>query len=281
MTSKVPDFIFAGPNKSASTWTYNALAEHPDICMAKKDPVNFFDVEYYRGYTWYLSQFDQCDDEAVTGDESPGYIKSPHAPERIAENVPDTKIIFSLRNPIDRAFSQWWHGYTRWHTSSFRRAVSDHERFDYCVVPGFYDRHLRRWERFFSDEQMLYLFYDDFVADNDAFISEIYEFIGVDSSFSPSIVGGKVNTAMVEPPSIMKRTEQVAVNTANRIVPRTIIDAVLNPIYRYYSETVKRNIGSRDKYDQGMHPDVRRRLEQIYAEDVRNLEERTGRDLSN
>jgi len=283
MDEALPDFIFAGPNKSASTWVYSALSAHPDICMAKDDPVSFFDVQYYEGMDWYQAQFDHRTDERVLGDESPGYIKSHYAPERIAEAIPDAKVIFCFRNPVDRAFSQWWHGRTRWHHSPFEFGIRDHERFDYWVVPGFYDKHLQRWERHFSPDQLLFTFFDDFVDDNASFISEIYDFVGVDASFQPPVVGEQVNEAATLAPDVMKAVPRQIRRVLRRTVPDMVIEKYLNPVYfrlRPGYRWLENLAGNRSRYEEGMDSEVRRSLEQIYEPDVRRLQKRTGKDLN-
>lgn len=283
MNGAWPTFVVAGPNKSASTWIYAALSEHPDVCMASDDPVSYFDVQHYRGPEWYRSQFEHWNGESAVGDESPGYIKSLHAPERISEHNPDAKIVFCFRNPMERAYSQWWHGRTRWHQSSFRAGILDHERFDYWVAPGFYARHLRRWDRYFSPEQLYLGFFDDFVEDNEAFIRDIYEFIGVDPDFRPSVIGEKLNVARTNVPDGVQRVTGTVTRWVGSVAPRALKDRVLRPLYRmvarasYWTWSMA---GSRREYRVGMEEDVRRALEAMYAEDVRSLQRRTGRDLS-
>lgn len=283
MNGAWPTFVVAGPNKSASTWIYAALSEHPDVCMARDDPVSYFDVQHYRGRKWYRSQFEHWSGESAIGDESPGYIKSLHAPKRIAEHNPDTKIVFCLRNPVDRAYSQWWHGRTRWHHSNFRAGILDHERFDYWVAPGFYASHLQRWDRHFPPEQLFLAFFDDFVEDNGRFIRGIYDFIGVDPNFRPSVIGQKLNVARTSVPDGVQRMTGSVTRLVGSFVPRTLKDRVLRPVYRWVTRVSYRIwsvAASRREYRTGMDEDVRRSLEAIYAEDVRALQRRTGRDLS-
>lgn len=283
MDKKWPTFFVAGPNKSASTWMYAALLEHPDVCMARDDPVSYFDVQHYRGLDWYRSQFEHWEHESAIGDESPGYIKSPQAPMRIAEQNPDAKIVFCLRNPMDRAFSQWWHGRTRWHQSNFRAGIIDHERFDYWVLPGFYASHLCRWDEHFSPDQLLVTFFDDFVRDNGRFVRAIYEFIGVDPDFRPTVIGQSVNVAKTRIPDRLQRLTGSLTRFVGSVAPRSVKDRVLRPVYRVLANVLNglwRMVGERREYRKGMEEDVRRALEMIYADDVRALQRRTGRDLS-
>lgn len=121
----LPDFLIIGAAKSGTTTLYGALAEHPfvtpctttDPHFLKTKEVHFFDYSYYRGQDWYRSHFPlERDNEAferqhgrrfLTGEASPSYISHLWAPARICNQVAGVKLIAVLRNPIDRAYSQF------------------------------------------------------------------------------------------------------------------------------------------------------------------------------
>ena len=191
-----PDFIFAGGSRCGSTWLQNALAEHPEIAMSADNPVSFFDLKYHRGIDWYERQLPDADGERLVGESSPGYMKNPHTPERIAQTAPEVKLLFTVRNPVDRAFSEWWHersfGNLQW---DFEGALSHHPAFDVLLRPGFYARFLQRFDTHFDEQQIHIAFFEDFTADNEAFVQEIYDFLGVDNTYTPSVVGERVNEA--------------------------------------------------------------------------------------
>lgn len=291
MAAPEVNFVVAGPNKSASTWIYQALSEHPDICMSQRDPTMFFDVYYDKGRDWYDSNFDHYDGESAVGDESPGYIKSVHAPKRIASDLSDPKVVFCLRNPMERAYSQWWHGYSRnWHNTNFATGINNHEFFDYWINPGFYYMHLERWKQYLSPESMYVTLFDDFVEDNEQFIQGMYDFLDVDSSHTPSVVGEKVNEAKNAPLGPV-RTATTVVHRTNRAiqgrVPRPLVDAVLSPLYHKglarVGGAVKRRLergrGSKRSYENGIASDVRHRLEKVYVDDAQKLQEKIDRNL--
>jgi len=179
MKETLPTFIHAGAQRSGSTWLYHALKDHPDIFMPEKEPVNFFDCHYHKGISWYLKYFEGHEDEKAIGDESPGYIKNPFAPKRAAEVVPDAKIIFCLRNPVDRAYSQYWTAENAWTDTNFGKSLTRHSVNDVFITPGYYNYHLTRWEKYFDKNRIKITFFDDFVSDNESFIQDIYGFIGV------------------------------------------------------------------------------------------------------
>lgn len=285
---ELPNFIYAGPNKSGSTWTYNALREHANIFMANRDPVNYFDVHYHRGESWYRSRFEGYEDEVAIGDESPGYIKNPYAPKRINNDLDDVKIIFCLRNPINRAFSQWWHEEGLWTDTlsgdGFEWAVKHHPVNDVYITPGYYHYHLSRWEKHFSENQIKILFFDDFKNDNESHVQEIYDFIGVDDKFTPSVCGSTVNKAndVIEPMKLRKMRKNLKIRIANN-APKSLKNYILKPIHsriEHYYTTAITPLSPENEYKKGMDPDIRRQLENIYKDDVIQLQKRTGRDLS-
>jgi hypothetical protein len=283
-----PTFIFAGPNKSGSTWVHAALDEHPDVFMPERGPMNYFDINYYRGEQWYTEQYAEYTKEAAIGDESPGYIKHPYAPERIAKDVPDADIIFCFRNPIKRAFSHWWNEERKWTDTlpkgGLEYVLNDHSSCDVFITPGHYKYHLERWDDHFDEGQLKLTFFDDFVADNEAYIQDIYDFIGVDPEFVPSVVDSSINegkTKIKEPPTL-RRFRLKIVRTISATAPDQITEDVLRPLYRTFHEQYTTAIDAMQKnpYEQGLDPDIQRRLEQIYRDDIIALQDRTGRDLS-
>jgi len=191
---KLPTFLHAGAQRSASTWTYNALKDHPEVFMPEKEPMSCFDCHYHKGISWYKKHFRKQDEEKAIGDESPGYIKHPLAPKRVAETIPNTKIIFCLRNPIERAYSQWWTAENAWTSTTFERALKRHSTNDVFITPGYYNYHISQWEKYFDKDQIKIKIFDDFVKDNKAYIQDLYEFIGVNKNYIPDVLNKKIKT---------------------------------------------------------------------------------------
>lgn len=104
-----PDFIGIGVMKAATTWIFQCLVEHPDICGSSKKEIHFFDrpENYKKGLEYYKAFFNNCSHDKVKGEYTPRYIFSKDAPELIYKNFLDVKIIACLRNPVDRAASHY------------------------------------------------------------------------------------------------------------------------------------------------------------------------------
>lgn len=108
------DFVIAGAQKGGTSALDAYLREHPDICMADRKEVHFFDNERYfqkarPDYAMYHAHFPALPDRPglIRGEATPIYMYWRAAPARIQSYNPAMKLIISLRNPIERAYSQW------------------------------------------------------------------------------------------------------------------------------------------------------------------------------
>ena len=107
-----PDFIIGGAPRSGTTWLYELLDKHPEVYMAKpvKPEPKFFQVDevYKRGLEHYLrTWFSGAGAAKAAGEKSTNYLECPAAAERIRQDLPDVKLVFILREPAGRAFSNY------------------------------------------------------------------------------------------------------------------------------------------------------------------------------
>lgn len=113
----LPDFVIIGAAKAGTTSLYGWLSEHPFVAPASQKEVHYFDYNYYRGEDWYRKHFALETERArfaaehgrpfITGEASPPYISHQWAPSRLAATLPHAKLLVALRNPVDRAYSQY------------------------------------------------------------------------------------------------------------------------------------------------------------------------------
>lgn len=110
-TGSLPDFVIIGAQKSGTTSLYHVLSQHPYVRPAARKELHYFSIFFHRGLDWYRSCFPSPEQEAgrstITGESSPYYLFHPHAPRRMAEALPQTRLIVLLRNPVDRAYSHY------------------------------------------------------------------------------------------------------------------------------------------------------------------------------
>lgn len=126
---RLPDFIIAGAPRCATTWLAELAERHPDIAMARpvKPEPKFFLIDdlFARGLDHYSQTwFAGLPDVARLGEKSTNYLESPIAARRMRENIPDVKLVFMLRNPVDRAYSNFlWTRKNGLETLSFAEAL--------------------------------------------------------------------------------------------------------------------------------------------------------------
>ena len=186
------DFFFVGPSKTASTWLYQALSEHPEFSLPKAKDVYFFDQFFDKGVEWYHKQFKGCDFSKHVGDFSHDYLICFDALKRIKDYNESAKILVCIRNPYERTESgirflqRNGHGFGR-----VEELINKHTE---LVEGSLYGRNISELYKIFEKEQVLLLEYDTLKADPVAFLTQIYEFLGV-SYFSPSVLGKVVNKA--------------------------------------------------------------------------------------
>lgn len=191
---RLPDFIGLGAQRSGTSWLYACLYEHPALCLPRKE-VHFFSRERFwaRGREWYEAQFDRCPHGALAGEFSTSYLFSPKAPERIKDVCPDARLIAILRHPVERALSNFRNDImagTVQKGTSFGEALTSHPEY---VEQGRYASQLRRYVARFPRQRLRILIYEEAVADPDAHIRDLYEFLGVDPTFRPRHLHKNVN----------------------------------------------------------------------------------------
>jgi len=204
----LPDWIIIGAMRSGSSSLYHNLTEHPQVLPALRKEVQFFDENFDQGMAWYRSNFPTMramkrrhEGTVMTGEGSPAYIFHPLAPERIAEALPDVRLIAALRNPVDRTWSHYHHSVKhRGETLSFEDAIAaESERvgdeiervaagdaaicravhYHGYMIQGEYARFMERWLAVFPKEQMLVLRAEDLFETPDRYMAEVIEFIGL------------------------------------------------------------------------------------------------------
>jgi len=190
------DIFHVGPQKSATTWIYECLQEHPKVCCPPRDTVHYYDMLYARGPDWYAQAFAAAQPGQKLFDPTPSYLRSPWAARRMAGDSPDAKIIMCLRNPVERAFSHYWHekkkqiiGY------EFSDTLRNYDLFQNYMEPGFYAEHIERFLEYYPAESLLIQHFDRLQADPRGFLDELLAFCGLSVDFEPSILHRKRNAA--------------------------------------------------------------------------------------
>jgi hypothetical protein len=215
-TGTLPDFVVIGAPKCGTTFFYNLLVKHPHVEPAACKEPNYFDLLFDEGTEWYRHCFPRPrwkdGRETITGEATPSYLYHPSVPERMAEVIPQTRLIALLRNPVDRTYSAYYHRTrsgeeTRTFEDSIKAAL-DSPRYG-PLSRAIYVDYLLRWSSFFSDEQMLVLKSEDFFERPRETLKRVLDFLDLpDWEPEASELGDKRNTGGYEQkmdPAIRRR----------------------------------------------------------------------------
>jgi hypothetical protein len=210
---RLPDFIIGGAPRSGTTWLYELLDRHPRIHMARplKPEPKFFLVDrlYEKGLQYYSNTwFADAPEGLLAGEKSTDYLESASAAERIARDLPDVKLVFILREPADRAYSNYlWTRMNGLETEDFRTALRlEDEReatlpdkwkftrpFSY-FSRGLYSELLEEYLKRFRRERICMLRFEDILDRPEHIAGQLHAFLGVE--FRP---GDADNLGVINP----------------------------------------------------------------------------------
>jgi len=191
------DFALIGTQRGGTSALNFYLKKHPDIGMATRKEVHFFDNERIFlnpsvDYSLYHKYFNFSESKDVYGESTPIYLYWKPAIRRIWEYNEKLKLVIILRNPIDRAFSHWRLEVGRnSEQTDFLDAIKNesyrekeamplqHRVYSY-VDRGFYTTQIMRVLNFYKKNQLLIIKYDDFKLDQEATLNSIFQFLHVD-----------------------------------------------------------------------------------------------------
>jgi hypothetical protein len=271
----LPTFLICGAHKAGTTALHKFLDQHPDVLMSDPKETDFFGSHYDRGWEWFASHFQGYDGEDAVGEASSMTMALEEAPRRIAERLPDVKLIFLLRSPIERAYSHYYyHLYTgkAATSASFEEVVRDpNSAFRREIIRlGWYNRQIPRFDEHFRRDQMKIVLQEDLKENTASIVQDVYRFVGVDASFTPAT---ETHNATKHPTSPglyhwMRKAWQPLEAVGEAISPAAV-DAL--------RESVRNALTESDRPE--MEPDTRRHLREVYDDTIRWTEQRLERQL--
>lgn len=296
----LPNFLFIGTGKAGSTSLYYYLNEHPDIYMSPVKETNFFSYEGGRPSFCgpgdrssishnttittiqdYKANFAGAGQASAIGEVSPSYLYMPEACGRIKHYLPDAKMIVILRNPADRAYSNFQHKVRDNMEPNLDFAqVIDEEKTRiaeswspswHFVENGFYAAQLTRYFDLFDKNQFKVYLFEDWLSDQLGVYKDILEFIGVDDSFVPNLntkynISGKPKSKTLN--SILTQP-----NPVKSLLKPMIPDALRS---KMAATLLRSNLERLPK----LSPSTREKLIDIYRDDILQLQDLINRDLS-
>tara|TARA_B110000881_G_scaffold30922_1_gene23352 strand:- start:4571 stop:5470 length:900 start_codon:yes stop_codon:yes gene_type:complete len=296
MVDKKPNFIVIGAMKSATTSLYTYLKQHPDIFMTKvKEPMFFNNFNQNTDFKVlgnkskkvnslldYFSMFGSVKNESAIGEASPAYIYNENAPYLIKEHLPDVKIIAILRQPTDRAYSNFLHTKRadRENVNSFEQAIKiEKERISdnwsplyHYIQKGFYSVQLKRYYNLFPKENIKVYLFEDLVKNPKVTLKDIFKFLNVDENIEIDV--SKKSNVSGTPKGIlgfilkkMRYYNLMPKFAISDYLPTFIISLLFKSVYK-----------DTEKLDSVLRKEL---TDKYYREEILKLEKLIDRDLSN
>ncbi len=297
----LPDFLVAGVPKAGTTALHAALARHPDLFMSPVKEPKFFltdgpppvkgggpgDALTYREHIWrrddYEALFSAAPPGTLRGESTPLYLYQPAAMARIAALIPAVRLIVVLRDPVERAHSNWTHlwsaglepegDFVRACAAEDRRIEAGWASFWHYTRLGRYGEQLAHAFTLFPREQVLVLRYRKLIEEPAATLDQICAFLGVEPGLVAEIPRENV-TAHPER-TLAHRAVAAAMrasDAAGRLLPGHAATAATHRLERFLQR------GARERQPLGW--EQRRALLPRFEDDIRLLEVVLGEDFS-
>ncbi|MCS4142561.1 sulfotransferase domain-containing protein [Salinibacter ruber] len=261
---RAPDVIIIGAMKCGQTSLKLGLRTHNDIFLTQGEPKFFHSERYHKqGLDEYLSLFEGRD-EAVVGEGSGFYAWDSwceETAERMGRDVPDAKLLYIIRNPIERVVSHW-----AWGIGSGRPWGSINEavwEVDRLIEMSLYWRQISRYREHFDDDQIKVLFLEDLKAGPRSFFSECGRFLGVDPEGFDFEKAATPKNQTAD-----KRTDTRLVQRLRRWSSFWTLKEMIPDSIVQIGEQVLRRDG---KIEPDWDPDVRRQVEERLAPDAARM----------
>lgn len=274
---RTPNFLLVGATKAATTWLYQCLNEHPEVFVPSLKEVNYFSHQYAQGEQWYLSFFKDVREQKAVGELSPSYFIDDECPSRIYAFNPDMKLLFMLRNPIERAYSQYCME-LRYNTVS-----EDIEREldleSIIVRESLYHRHISKFVGLFPPNNLKFIIYDDIKANPEKVLTDVFDFLGVNSNLENSALYKQSYTKQPRQRFAKLYTLLVAIyrwinnnNEIGRRILSTLKERGFNDKFHHLNSTEK-------EYPQ-LPIAKQKELANFYRQDIEQLSQFIDRDLT-
>ena len=290
----MPNFLIVGAQKAGTTSLHYYLKQHPQIYMSPRKEPHFFEGmhwDFYRPGRMMLPVTDLADyqglfegvtDEKAIGEASASYLYSPKAPTLIKRSIPDARLIAILRNPADRAYSNFLHCVRGGRESivDFAEALRvEEERIKGNWGPlwhykqkGFYYAQVKRYLDTFGRDSFRVWLYEDLRTQPLDVLRDVLEFLEVDETFVPDMSIEHNTSALPRNKTLYRAAKKLAAR--NSVLKLAILERCLPAGLRRY---VKRRIFVQPP---PFPAEIREQLLASYTEDILKLQDLIGRDLS-
>jgi len=270
MPNRQPDFVIIGATKSATTWLQRNLQQHTTVFMPGPE-THYFSRFFERGPAWYAAFFKPAMPHQILGEKSNSYLDHPEAPQRLRAALPNARLIVQLRNPIDRAYSDYCRHYQAGRASEDvdHYLGADSPEAEHLRAGGLYFRYISRFLELFPREQLCVTLYDDLDREPATVLDRIRRHIGLAATDAdPGVMALRVKDKSV--PVVPLPARRLLAPFKGLVQP--FRDA---PWFRASRSLIAREVRYPELSDA-----VRKRLLAYYRDDVGALSELLGRDLT-
>lgn len=207
----LPDFIVIGAMKCGTTTLYRHLAQNPAIGMSKDKETDFFIAEknFGLGTGWYARQFDPR--KPLHGEASPNYTKAdafPGVPARIRAFCPDVRLVYVVRDPVERTVSQYRHSWTLGDITVAPTGLPGTHEYDHLLSVSRYGRQLAAYLEHFPPEAILVVDFDDLRRDPETTMARVHAHIGAPGPFRGSDAAHNSHEELSRVPAPLLRMAQ-------------------------------------------------------------------------
>jgi Sulfotransferase domain len=275
----LPNLIIVGAMKCATSSLHYYLGLHPEIKMSKKKELDFFIFErnWDKGITWYESQF--SGKAKVYGESSTNYTKYPWfkgVPQRMYSIIPNAKLIYILRDPIERIVSEYIHIYSE---GGDRRTIKEaltNLKDNWYVDNSKYYMQLEQYLNFYPKSNFLIMTAEDLQMDTQRVLAKAFRFLNVDGSFFTHSFFKRVHTSK----------DKKAKNRLGRFLAREVghrkAEDILLSVFPYtlkkaYLRASRKKAIEKPKLDENTRQNLKKSLE----DDVNKLRKYTGCSFEN
>jgi hypothetical protein len=269
----LPNLVVIGAQKCGTSGLHYQLSLHPEIWMSRPKELNFFIEErnWSRGQDWYRHYFDAR--AKVRGESSPNYTAYPQhlgVPERMRSVVPDAKLVYVVRDPLERIAAHWVHNYAKRREKGDLAATLTHANASY-VVRSQYHMQLQQFLAHYPFGQILVIEQEELRSAPLETLRQVFEFTGVDPGFTHPHFGAQRHetSRKTRASRLAVRLERLSSTRPGRVLPKNLWLAI------------DEKLGRRRPIER---PDVRAAVGpgvlQVLREDAERLRELTGRHFA-
>lgn len=270
-----PNLFIIGAMKSGTTSLHHYLSAHPEVFMCEPKEPGFFapEMTYYpREEEWYLSLFGEAGDARWVGESSTHYTKLPMYPgvaARVAAYAPDARLIYLMRDPVERAISHYWHN-VRYRSEWRPMEEALAEEGEYHAFSD-YARQLEPYLELFPRDRIRCYSFEEMVRDPTRVVREVLEWLELD----PALAEPEFSKENARP----ERFRRVKMGTLHRFGASRVWDRLSPLVPRGVKE-----LASRIAYDTAVPEEVSseevvRRIRPVMAKRARTLQSLLGREF--